>query len=438
MQIIVTSLEYLLETLGIMWILTCMNIGIRKKYYTLYGLVIVVGFSMLMHNYFDLLQLCSDAEKFAIFVAFLQIDKTLKERIEYIGLVVLMKECLIFALETLVAEKMDSLLGKGITESIFLMVLMFVIALILGAIIKLYLKNISTDRILKAGKRLDFLMFFGAFDICICLYFIFRLISISYFQGIVIKGITGFAFLALTMLELNIIYNKWLSNKVSQYAKAEHELHEAQKNYYISLLDKEVATKKYRHDMNNHVICIKALLEDENYSELKKYIDRIYDLTSDLVKKGINTGNSIVDALTNYYYDKNSEEIEFSIKGAIVKEIEIDDIALSSIYSNILVNAVEAQKYIPKGQRKYISIQLKQGDKYAEIIVKNSMADESLDSTDKIETKKYDKDNHGFGLENIRKNVKENNGQIFIEADNYEFRVKVILKIKETIPLTEL
>lgn len=438
MEIIVVSLEYLLEALGILWILKCMKVDIKKKYYIFYGFIIIVGISMLINQYFELLRLCAMAERLGIFVGFLQIDKKFREKVEYIGLVVIMKECSLFAIETLAAEHMDSLLGKGYIETIFLTVLRFAIALALGEIIKLYLKKISTERILKAGKWLDFLIFLGAFDICICIYFIFRLISISYFKGFLIKGITSFAFLALTILELNIIYNKWLSNKVSEYAKAEHELHEAQKNYYISLLEKEATTKKYRHDMNNHVICIKALLDDGNYAELKKYIEEIYNQTSYLVKKGFHTGNSIIDALTNYYYDKNGKSIEISVKGTIIKEIDIDEIALSSIYSNMLVNAVEAQNFIEEGRRKYICVHLKQGEKYVEIVVKNAMVEESLKNLENIETTKYDKENHGLGIGNIKRNVEGNNGKLFIEAGNYEFCMRVILRTKEKNTANEI
>ena len=258
---------------------------------------------------------------------------------------------------------------------------------------------------------------------------IYKLIQKSYFSGIFAKIIVSFAGISLLMMEINILHKKWLKEQVLNHAKAEHELNEMQKNYYLSLLEKETETKKYRHDMNNHIICIKSFIDEGKYEELNKYIDNLYDRTISLVNKGFHTGNSIIDALTNYYVENMDSEIEINLEGKIVKELKIDDIALSSIYSNMIVNAIEAQKFIPDEKRKHINVTLKEGKKYAQIIVKNTMQYERIENTDNIETIKGDKENHGFGLANIRKRLDENHGNLDIEAKDYEFCIKATLPL---------
>jgi len=47
-----------------------------------------------------------------------------------------------------------------------------------------------------------------------------------------------------------------------------------------------------------------------------------------LVNKGYHTGNSIIDALTNYYVENMDKSIEIELKGKIVRGLDIDDIAL--------------------------------------------------------------------------------------------------------------
>lgn len=95
----------------------------------------------------------------------------------------------------------------------------------------------------------------------------------------------------------------------------------------------------------------------------------------------------------------------------------------------MLVNAIEAQKHIDDDKDKFIHVSLKEGDKYAQLIVKNSMENERIENLDNIKTTKTDKQNHGFGIANIRKNVAEHNGKLAIEAQDYEFCVKATLPL---------
>ena len=52
-----------------------------------------------------------------------------------------------------------------------------------------------------------------------------------------------------------------------------------------------------------------------------------------------------------------------------------------------------------------------------------------IENTDNIETIKGDKENHGFGLANIRKRLDENHGNLDIEAKDYEFCIKATLPL---------
>ena len=123
------------------------------------------------------------------------------------------------------------------------------------------------------------------------------------------------------------------------------------------------------------------------------------------------------------------KDIELRLEGRLMRPILIDDIALSSIYSNMIVNAIEAQKHISSEKKKYIHIHLREGNKYAQLTVRNSMSIERIANVNAIETTKLDKENHGFGINNIRKNVLDNHGDLSIEAKDYEFCVRVTLPL---------
>ena len=72
---------------------------------------------------------------------------------------------------------------------------------------------------------------------------------------------------------------------------------------------------------------------------------------------------------------------------------------------------------------------LKEGKKFAQITIRNAMQFEKIDDVDNIETRKIDKENHGFGLENIRKRLDENHGNLDIRAENHEFCIKATLPL---------
>ena len=417
-----TMAEYLCVLRGL-------GVKVKRFIFIGYGLAILIAINLIFGEIVK-----PDLEGYyGIRVAFVtiifMIDKEkFSEKVQNVFLAAIMKDCLLLAVETWFIEA-SSLYGTSYKNTIIFYCLELLTVFVFGEILRRGIQFFNRDKIIKIGNLLDYIIIFGCFDIFRCLWWVYREIVKGNFTLFTDKLYTSIACVSLVLLEINILYKKWLAEQVQRYAKAEHELYETQKHYYQSLLEKEADTKKYRHDMNNHMICIKSLLDEGNYEELQNYIDNLHDRTSFLVNKGHKTGNSILDALTNYYADNMGSEIDFSVKGNIVKRVDIDDTALSSIYSNMLVNAIEAQKGITPGKNKFIHVSLKEGDKFAQLIVKNSMEKERIEDLDNIKTTKSDKENHGFGLANIRKNVTEHNGKLIIEAEDYEFCVKATLPL---------
>lgn len=53
------------------------------------------------------------------------------------------------------------------------------------------------------------------------------------------------------------------------------KLLETQADYYKMLLEKEDETRKFRHDMSNHIICIDALSQEKKYDEMQSYLSSL-------------------------------------------------------------------------------------------------------------------------------------------------------------------
>lgn len=426
MAIGLTMIFFVFSLIESLWLLYCIKVKFKNLWYISAGMGILFVALIFLNDRIELKDMCLVASVISFLVTLLVADKRPSLKLESTVLVVLMKNCVLLSWETWFIDGTWLSAGAKIHESLICFLSELALVIVFGFGLR-FLFNL--EKKIKVVEKIDNICLIGCLDIFVCILMIYKLIQKSYFSGIFAKIIVSFAGISLLMMEINILHKKWLKEQVLNHAKAEHELNEMQKNYYLSLLEKETETKKYRHDMNNHIICIKSFIDEGKYEELNKYIDNLYDRTISLVNKGFHTGNSIIDALTNYYVENMDSEIEINLEGKIVKELKIDDIALSSIYSNMIVNAIEAQKFIPDEKRKHINVTLKEGKKYAQIIVKNTMQYERIENTDNIETIKGDKENHGFGLANIRKRLDENHGNLDIEAKDYEFCIKATLPL---------
>ena len=431
MDIVIVLFAFLFTMAEYFVLLWSFRIGIKRVYFISVGLAVLIAIWSIGGNTFG-----RGSEGYwgvrAAFVSliFMIGSKRILDKLQNTLLVVLMKNCLLVAVETwfIDADILNDFGTSYLFTFLFYTAELLLIGL-LGLVLRVVIKSFDEEKINKAGSFLDYVIFLGCFDVFTCIWWAYVEIGTGHYSSMRDKAITSFGAVSLILLEITILYKKWLAEQVKKYAMADRELYETQKNYFLSLLDKEAETKKYRHDMNNHMICIKSLIEEKNYVELEKYIDNLYDSTSALVNKGYKTGNAVIDALTNYYADRVDGEIEFNISGNIFKSLGLDDVALSSIYSNLLVNAIEAQKTLPKERDRYIQVKLLEGEKYAQISVCNSMQNEIIKDPEHIKTTKDNEENHGFGLSNVKKNVDACHGQMSIVAENYEFCVKVTLPI---------
>lgn len=426
MAIGLTMIFFMFSLIESLWLLYCIKVKFKNLWYISAGMGILFVALIFLNDRIELKDMCLVASVISFLVTLLVADKRPSLKLESTVLVVLMKNCVLLSWETWFIDGTWLSAGAKIHEYLICFLSELALVIVFGFGIR-FLFNL--EKKIKVVEKIDNICLIGCLDIFVCILMIYKLIQKSYFSGIFAKIIVSFAGISLLMMEINILHKKWLKEKIQDYANAEHELNEMQKNYYLSLLEKETETKKYRHDMNNHIICIKAFLDEKEYDNLNNYIDNLYNQTFSLVNKGYHTGNSIIDALTNYYVENMDKSIEIELKGKIVRGLDIDDIVLSSIYSNMVVNAIEAQKYIPDQKKKYINVTLKEGKKFAQITIRNAMQFEKIDDVDNIETRKIDKENHGFGLENIRKRLDENHGNLDIRAENHEFCIKATLPL---------
>ena len=227
------------------------------------------------------------------------------------------------------------------------------------------------------------------FKMCISLFFVmFLFIGVMFWQSYIIKK-------NISMREREIRY---------QYVV------KSQAAYFDGLLKDYDEIRRFRHDMKAHVTALSELAMDSKDEKIMEYLKAIDDK---LASSGIKnyTGNKAVDAVINELA-KNMEEakIKFEYEGVLRNREDILDFDFCTIFYNVLQNAIEASKALDESLRE-VCVEVKNvGDK-AGILISNNTTLEKLPS-EKVRrfTTKEDKDNHGFGIQNIKDVVKKYDG----------------------------
>ena len=229
---------------------------------------------------------------------------------------------------------------------------------------------------------------------------------------------------SLTWYILNI------HKKITELSAQQEVLLTAQKEYYITLLEKEEETRQYRHDMNNHLMCLSVLLNKNDTSALKEYLDSLQDEFKSANTKVYQTGNTIITAITAHYLHMVDDNTKVNISGKFTKELALSNTDLCTIYSNLIKNAIEELGRIDKSINKELNIKFENGNNFGRIFISNSMKDASAFKGLASKTVKKDKKNHGYGIQNINRTVAKNNGKFNIKKENDQFCCEVIFPIK--------
>lgn len=202
-----------------------------------------------------------------------------------------------------------------------------------------------------------------------------------------------------------------------------------QENYYDYLEKREEDTRKFRHDIRNHLTMIRLLYQEHNYTEIEKYLDEL-DIKITQLSRHIDVGNEIANALLNYYEDcMQKKSITLKVEGRIPKSINISTYDFCTILSNLLDNSLKAP--LPDKDLE-VKISFSFDANHYMISCSNPLK-ESAKKTNFFQTTKNDKKNHGFGLKNIEETILKYHGIMDISAEKEMFRIDLIIPRNEAL-----
>ncbi len=197
---------------------------------------------------------------------------------------------------------------------------------------------------------------------------------------------------------------------------------------YKMLEEEDRKGERLRHDMKNHVIALKNLLEKRDWEKMEQYLSAMEEQGG--VRAGAVTGNRVIDALL-YRKKKLAEEkdIPWRCEVNIPRETGIDEFDLCVILGNMLDNAIEGCKALP-GRDAFIDVQVKTVKKCLLFEVKNTA--DLKEIPERGFTGKENPKGHGIGLLNIKDTAEKYDGTVQTEVENGVFSISVLLPFCRT------
>lgn len=177
-------------------------------------------------------------------------------------------------------------------------------------------------------------------------------------------------------------------------------------------------TQAFRHDIKNHLLVLKQLLEDEEPGEAKEYL-RNLEQVSESISFPVNTGNAAVNALVGSKLAVAVQKgIHFSCSVVIPQNNGISDMDWCIVLANALDNAIKASNdRILKNRFIYLSG--KQKGNFYLLSMENSCED------------KRELPMEGTGLSNIKAVARKYRGRTEIEIVEGIYKLNVLFVISQ-------
>lgn len=247
-----------------------------------------------------------------------------------------------------------------------------------------------------------------------------------YFDNFVNPKLVGASSIFLILLFKEIIKE----NRLKSQAELIKNKLDMQYAHYLSIQESHMRVKKLYHDINNHIYCIDNLRN--NSKEINEYVNNLKDEIKTF-KYIYNTGNMILDIIINEKSEVCLKKgIKFTCSINFSKVNFVKPIDVSSIFSNILDNAIEAcDKIVDENINKYIRIKGTITRSFFVLKCENSKLNQLTFNKNILLTNKMDKFVHGIGIQSIKSSLQKYNGELLFENSIDKFILNIYIPLDQ-------
>ncbi len=219
-----------------------------------------------------------------------------------------------------------------------------------------------------------------------------------------------------------MVTNYFSKNYYKGISEMNEKLVKSQERYYTMLLQKEDETRKFRHDIYNHLNCMRLLFKDKKYDELENYFNRLGISILEL-RSEFQIGNDLISAILKDVMDKHSE-VSVEIIGKLPASIRLDNTDVCTIFYNLFDNAFAAAEV---SEKKSVDISIKLLAENLFFTIKNTVLCKVEIENNVLITNKQDNERHGFGSGNAVMCAEKNGGVLTYKCSDTHFEAELIL-----------
>jgi len=207
------------------------------------------------------------------------------------------------------------------------------------------------------------------------------------------------------------------------------------KNQIEVIAESQNSIRALRHDMRNHLLHLRIQLENKKYEDALSYLDAMTENMKGSMEY-VSTGNTGADCLLNYKIriaEKVLKKVEYQIQ--IPADCEWKSFDFNIVMGNLLDNALEAAQ---DSEEKFLKIAIHVDKGILLIHVANSyknMPDrrgrQFLSTKQTSDIDGMEEACHGIGLQNVKRIVEKQNGDMQLHYENGLFEADVMLYLNQ-------
>ena len=236
-----------------------------------------------------------------------------------------------------------------------------------------------------------------------------------------------------TVCNIVVLENYLNVKKIENEKKLQISEMSLQYDYYMKKSNDMENIRKISHDIKNH---LEALRGSVDYQQKQEYIDGI-ERKLDVYQSYYKTGNTFIDNLLHAKrLEALEKKIEFKVFADFTPFRRVKNEDLCVIVSNTIDNALRECQLMKADNPKIeclVQLKARKIKGFLSIICENSLREsqaEVLRGNSVMETSKEDKKNHGFGVKNIKRVVREYGGEVSFNVVDDMFSVSVLIPVE--------
>ena len=224
------------------------------------------------------------------------------------------------------------------------------------------------------------------------------------------------------------LYERLAKQNETIQAEQQYRQHlKEQLKHLDDIVAKQEELRRFKHDMSNQLVALESYFEQDDRSEGRAHIQALMQWF-DEARPTVYTGNTALDAILSTKKTLAERQgIRFSTLLQIEKDLPIAPVDICVIFGNALDNAIEACGKV-KTADKYIDVvMIQQEDEVFCKITNTTFAP----TQGALKTTKADKENHGFGLMNLKRVLEKYDSEPIIETTDCQFTLLFTLFLNE-------